>query len=361
MEAIDFFCGAGGLTRGLRDAGFEVIAGFDKDAACEKTYVANNSESRFFNEDIATLSAQKVLKLVERKSLDSFLLTGCAPCQPFSKQRRSGTPRSGDAVLLSRFGAIIEDTLPLAVIVENVPGMAKVKGFSTFRRFVDMLKRLNYSCVFDVLDAKFYGVPQSRRRLVLVALREGQASLPVPPYGSGKRPIRTVRDAISHFPPLSPGATHSEIPNHYAANLSELNLVRLKNTPFDGGDRRDWPDELILECHRNGYKGHTDVYGRMAWAQPAPTLTSKCKSISNGRYAHPNQHRGISLREAAALQSFPDNYVFYGSNEHIARQIGNAVPVRFAEVIGKHVLETLRRSSKRVATAARRKNHTVSR
>jgi len=127
-------------------------------------------------------------------------------------------------------------------------------------------------------------------------------------------------------------------PNHEAANLSELNLRRLRHTPHDGGDRRSWPSQLVLACHRGDHNGHTDVYGRMYWDRAAPTLTGKCNSISNGRYGHPCQDRAISLREAASLQTFRDDYVFYGPSKHIAIQIGNAVPVRLAEVLGRQLL-----------------------
>ena len=219
--------------------------------------------------------------------------------------------------------------------------MMKVKGFSTFRRFVRSLEQAKYSIKYSVLDAKDFGVPQTRRRLVLIAIRGKSASLPEPTHTIGRRKRTTVRNAISHFPNIDAGQTHSKIPNHVAASISELNLERLRNTPHDGGDRRSWPRRLHLECHKNGHAGHSDVYGRLAWDQPAPTLTGRCHSISNGRYGHPTQDRAISLREAAALQSFPDGYVFHGSNMHIAQQIGNAVPVTFAESLGRHILELL--------------------
>ena len=232
----------------------------------------------------------------------------------------------------------MEDLAPRAVLVENVPGMAKVKGNSTFKRFVSTLKRNGYSIDVAVLDAKGFGVPQTRRRLVLLAFKGKSVCLPVPSYGKGRRNYRTVRDAIEHFPVLGAGQSVEEVANHRAASLTDINLERLSNTPSDGGDRRSWPESLQLKCHSNGYKGHTDVYGRLAWDQPAPTLTGRCHSISNGRYAHPEQNRAISLREAAALQSFPDNYEFFGRLTHIALQIGNAVPVRFAEALAKQLV-----------------------
>ena len=173
---------------------------------------------------------------------------------------------------------------------------------------------------------------------MLIATRGVSASLPKSRHGTDLRPYKTVRSAISHFPPLKAGERHTEVPNHVAASISPLNLERLRYTPHDGGDRRQWPARLHLECHSGDYDGHTDVYGRMAWDSPAPTLTGRCHSISNGRYGHPTQDRAISLREAAAIQSFPDGYAFFGTNKGIAQQIGNAVPVRFAKELGRHFL-----------------------
>jgi DNA (cytosine-5)-methyltransferase 1 len=192
--------------------------------------------------------------------------------------------------------------------------------------------------IIDVLDAKRFGVPQTRRRLVLIASRKGIPSLPKPKYGTKNRPFKTVRQTIARFPVLRAGSRHAKIKNHVASAVTPKNLERLTATPPDGGDRRDWPRRLHLACHLEGYEGHTDAYGRMWWDAPAPTLTRRCNSISNGRYANPTQRRAISLREAAALQSFPDGYTFFGPQNHIAQQIGNAVPVRLARELGKHLL-----------------------
>jgi DNA (cytosine-5)-methyltransferase 1 len=201
-----------------------------------------------------------------------------------------------------------------------------------------MLESLDYYISEGVLDAKDFGVPQTRRRYVLIAVRGKPAKLPEPVFGPGLQNYVTVRDAISHYPAIRAGERNSFVPNHEAAIISEINLKRLKSTPHDGGDRRAWPLELVLDCHKGNHDGHTDVYGRMRWGKPAPTLTGKCHSISNGRYGHPSQDRAISLREAASLQTFSDSYVFHGSKQHIARMIGNAVPVRFGEALGRHIL-----------------------
>ncbi len=336
MKAYDFFCGAGGLTRGLLDAGIEVVAGFDCDERCLSTYKHNNPGVGFVKADLREIGPKNLGLKCRSGRYDDVLFAGCAPCQPFSSQRKGNT-RWHDATLLGEFGRLVEAVLPGYVLIENVPGIARVPGFSIFRRFLRMLDTNGYGYVSDVLDAKNYGVPQNRRRLVLLATRHRLTPLPEPKYGKQLRPFRTVRQAISHFPVIVAGECHPEVPNHVAASITELNLERVRLTPHDGGDRRSWPKHLRLECHIGDYKGHTDVYGRMRWDSPAPALTGRCHSISNGRYGHPEQDRAISLREAAALQSFPDRYVFFGSNKDVAMQIGNAVPVRLAEQIGRHI------------------------
>ena len=337
MKTYDFFCGAGGLTRGLLNAGLEVIAGFDCNEHCRSTYERNNPGVRFVQGDIRAIGPKELDLKYRTARYDDVLFAGCAPCQPFSSQHKRNGPRH-DATLLGEFGRLVEAILPGYVLIENVPGIARVRGFSAYRRFLRMLSANGYGYNCRVLDAKHYGVPQNRRRLVLLATRHRQPSLPEAKYGTQLRPFRTVRQAISHFPMIAAGESDPEFPNHVAAAITELNLERLRLTPHDGGSRTAWPKHLRLECHIGEYKGHTDVYGRMRWDCPAPSLTGRCHSISNGRYGHPQQDRAISLREAAAIQSFPDGYEFFGFNKHIAIQIGNAVPVRFAEQIGKHIL-----------------------
>lgn len=350
MRAIDFFCGVGGLTRGLLDAGIQVVAGFDIDGQCKETYERNNRPARFYKEDVKDIRPGSVWKILGTRHTTDLLFAACAPCQPFSKQRKP-TPRAGNGLkdfqrnarLLGAFANLIAAVRPGQVLVENVPGLTRVRGFSTYRRFVHTLKALNYSIAEGVLDAKKFGVPQTRRRFVLIAFRRRRATLPQPQYGESLKNYRTVREFISHYPPLLPGAASSSVPNHVAAAISEINLKRLRSTPHNGGDRRVWSRDLRLRCHNGGHDGHTDVYGRMAWDRPASALTGRCNSLSNGRYGHPCQDRAISTREAASLQSFADNYVFYGSNQHSVRAIGNAVPVEFAACLGRHILSLAHR------------------
>lgn len=338
MIALDFFCGAGGLTRGLMDSGIKVVAGIDIENKCKESYEFNNRNSKFINLDIRNIGLKELKEIGITKRTKDLLLAGCAPCQPFSKHQKKQN-RMPDATLLSEFGRIVSLIEPEYILIENVPGLSKVKGYNTFKRFVNSLEKLGYKYDYEILDAKYFGVPQNRRRLVLLASKEGEIRLPNPLYGTKSKPFRTVRNAIERFPEISAGSSNKEVPNHTSASLSKINLERISLTPKNGGRRFDWPKHLELDCHKNGFKGHTDVYGRMNWDQPAPTLTGRCISLSNGRYGHPEQNRAISLREAASLQSFPDEYQFFGSQISIAQQIGNAVPVKLAEALGKTILK----------------------
>ena len=347
MIACDFFCGAGGLTRGMSNAGAKVAFGVDVDKNCRESYEYNNPKSKFIHSDIWELDFQTVEQHIQSIDRNDLLFSGCAPCQTFSQQRK-GKRCNVQGRLLSAFGEFVEHFLPGQIFVENVPGIARVRGFSTLKRFEKLLRDNDYSVCSKVIDAKKYGVPQNRRRFVLLAMQGAKVSFPDFTHGKSGVPYNTVRDAISHFPRIAAGKSHAEVPNHDAAEISPLNLERLRSTPKNGGDRRSWPKHLQLDCHKKTYQGHTDVYGRMYWDQPSPALTSKCNSISNGRYGHPTQCRAISLREAASLQTFPQDYVFHGFNLQIARQIGNAVPVLMAEVITKHLMK-LRRKAKRNA------------
>ncbi len=342
MIAVDFFCGGGGMTRGLMDAGIDVIAGIDSNPNCRETYEKNN-KNLYLEEDICKLSPQILLeKLPQLKDSDDVLLVGCAPCQPFSILRREEFDDSGNSIphksvnLLVEFGRFVKALHPAHVLVENVPGL-KGKGQEVLTNFKQMLKKEGYNINEKIIYARDYGVPQNRRRYVLIASRIFQPKVPKPQYGKGLIPYKTVREAIGKYPVIIAGGEDKTYSNHKAANLKPILQKRIAATPHDGGSRTDWPEELVLNCHKD-FKGHTDVYGRMKWDEPSPTLTVKCFSLSNGRFGHPEQDRAISLREAAALQTFPDDYIFYGSMQEIGRQIGNAVPVLLAKILGKYIL-----------------------
>lgn len=339
MRAIDFFCGGGGTTRGLLNAGIQVVAGVDICSEYKQTYEHNN-RNRFLGKSITDISREDILGLIpDVFDADDVLFAGCAPCQPFSQQRNSPEEHR-DRNLLREFGRIIETYLPAYVLVENVPGI-KGKGRDVFEAFLCGLEENGYQYEYAVLNAKNFGVPQNRKRLVLIASRVTAIIMPENTHdGSLEHPYRTVADAIGHFPHIEAGQCFDGLPNHKATSLSGKNLMRIRATAHNGGSRTEWPEALVLECHKAKGAGHTDVYGRMAWNEVSPTLTSKCCSLSNGRFGHPEQDRAISFREAAAIQSFPDDYVFYGASDAIiGRQIGNAVPVLLAQAVGRALIQ----------------------
>lgn len=337
MNAIDFFCGGGGMTRGLLDAGIDVICGLDFNPNCRNTYEHNNHVP-YLNQDISDVTgAQLFEEFPGLEDVDELLMVGCAPCQPFSKLNPNDPNEHKSVNLLNEFGRLIQEMNPAHILVENVATIAQ-RGENVLGTFLNTLERQGYLYDSEVINAKNYGIPQNRKRFVLIASRRFQPHIPPETHGEEMLPYVTVRNAIGNYPEIQAGEECQNVANHKAANLSPLNLQRIMNTPHDGGGRVDWPEALWLDCHQENI-GHTDVYGRMYWDRVSPTLTSKCISISNGRFGHPEQNRAISLREAAALQTFEDNYIFEGSQAEIAKQIGNAVPVRLAQVLGEYILE----------------------
>ncbi len=340
MKAIDPFCGAGGLTLGLRRAGWDVVAGLDADGAAATTHGPNNPETQFLAADVQAVEAETLRDFVPDVPRRERLLAGCAPCQPFSEQRRRrGLRQRSDAALLDEFGRLVRAPRPGAVLMENVPGIAATPNSGPLRRFLKTLADLGYSWDAGV-DARGFGVPQHRRRYALLAAAKGRARQP-----EARGADASVRTAIERFPRIEAGETHAGIPNHSAANLAPANLVRVRATPPDGGSRRDWPERLGLPRRRSIGTGCSDVHGRMWWDRVAPTLTSRRNRLSDGRFGHPQQDRAISLREAAALQTFPDDYEFFGTQREIARWIGNAVPPAFATALGRTALAAAARGS----------------
>ena len=329
IVAIDLFCGAGGLTRGLARAGIRIAKGVDSDATARDTYERNNTRSEFVHGNVRRIGAAALLAGIDLGDSE-LMLAGCAPCQPFSRHvadSRGDRRRS----LMAKFAGLVDDIRPDHVLAENVP---MFRGCGSHRSMIRTLERCGYSYDDGVVDAADYGVPQHRRRYVLLASRRRPVRLPDRTHGpSAKSEWRTVRDAIAAYPAVAHGESHDAVPNHVASGLSEKNVRRMGLTPRDGGSRRD-VREMTLKCHR-GHDGHSDVYGRMRWDRPAPTLTCRCNSISNGRFAHPDQDRGMTIREAASIQTFPDDYVFHGATmERNAAHVGNAVPVLMAERLG---------------------------
>ncbi|MBI3775538.1 MAG: DNA cytosine methyltransferase [Gammaproteobacteria bacterium] len=330
IKAIDLFCGVGGLTHGLIRGGVNVVAGIDLDGACRYPYEANNSRALFLEQDVKDLTGASVSKLLGKARFT--LLAGCAPCQPFSTYSRSDRKRgrNSDWELVASFGRLVREVRPHFVTMENVP---QVEQHPVFQKFLSALE--GYHLVWSALDCSSIGVPQTRKRLVLLASRLGPEGLSLP-TSNGR--AATVRDTISHLPPLTAGEMDQKDPLHVACKLSALNLERIKASR-PGGTWRDWKPSLRAACHRKS-TGDTypSVYGRMEWDEPAPTITTQCFGYGNGRFGHPEQHRAITLREASMLQTFPRNYVFVKKGDRVkfsslGRLIGNAVPVRLGEVI----------------------------
>lgn len=311
----------------------------DVDAAA--TYQLNFPEAHCVCRDIRQIRVSDLEPYLPSQRERPLLFSACAPCQPFSKQNRCKSESDNRASLLDEFHRFVRHFRPEYIFLENVPGFQRVRPIDgPIGRFLSLLEELEYEYEHDVVDFLDYGVPQTRRRFVLTASLRGPITVPSSTHGirDGKLPHSTVRDWIGDLPPIPAGGKNEKIPNHQAAKLSSLNLKRIASTP-EGGDRRNWPDDLILPCHR-GHSGHTDVYGRLRWNGPARTLTTRCVSLSNGRFGHPTQNRALSLREAACLQTFPREFLFKGGFASMAKQIGNAVPVllaqRFGEAINAH-------------------------
>lgn len=323
----------------MQQAGMTVRFGLDVDPDAKTTWERNYKKAKFLCKDIRQVSVDDVAPFIKRRYGRPFLFGACAPCQPFSKQNRTKNDKDGRRNLLGEFHRFVRAYLPEYIFVENVPGIQTVtsrKG--PFANFVQLLEDLGYFYDFKIVIAYHYGVPQRRRRLVLVASRLDPIKIPLPTHGPGTNQPRlpTVWEWISHLPPIRAGEAHPKVANHRAARLSPLNLRRIAATPL-GGDRRDWPKELELLCHQK-HSGYTDVYGRMIKNQPSPALTTRCISLSNGRFGHPEQNRAITVREAACIQTFPMEFTFHGSLNSMSRQVGNAVPVAMAKTFGDSII-----------------------
>lgn len=340
IVAVDIFCGAGGLTRGLVEAGIDVRVGIDFDDNFRRSYDSNNKPSHFYRADVRSLSGIDLERMLNLESNKLFLLAACAPCQPFSMHIKNHRYDRRKSLLLDVIRIIDElSRKPDFLLLENVPRIAKIDNGKILKSFFKRIDRYGYNYTAEVVDAKDYGIPQTRKRFIMLGVRKELFNSPVsfPPKTHGKSllPYKTVRETINYLPHLRAGQRHDTVPNHECAGLTEINLKRLKFVPKNGGSRTSWPKDLILDCHKD-HNGHKDVYGRMRWDAPSPTLTCKCVSISNGRFGHPSQLRAISLREAASLQTFPDDYEFFGMFRNMAAQIGNAVPVELARILGEH-------------------------
>ena len=337
---VDSFCGAGGLGLGLQRAGFELLLSFDIDQKCIDTIKINK---KYFNHpaeaaDIADLLNGKLLQKCNLKRGELFLLAGGPPCQGFSIQRRGEDidPRN-DLVL--KYGQLIREVYPYFFVMENVSGLAGKRGKTILQQLIEEVEEIGYKVHVQLLDAKDYGVPQRRKRYIIVGERKDLGEHYVYPKEATER--RTVRETIGFLPePPMDGSDHPDYPLHRRDRLSPTNLKRIQAIK-QGQGRDNLPEELLADCHKidSSIIGFRNVYGRMAWDEVAPTITARFDSFTRGKFGHPVQDRTISLREGALLQTFPEDFMFVGNKVDVARQIGNAVPPVMAEAIGKSIID----------------------
>ena len=337
---IDSFSGAGGLGLGLIRAGFDVILSFDIDQKCIDTI---NSNPTFFRHkavtaDINNMLNGELLRICGLKRGELFLLAGGPPCQGFSIQRR-GSDIDERNQLVFKYAQLVTELYPKFFLMENVSGIAGKRGKTILQQLLEDLEAIGYAVHIELLDAQEYGVPQRRKRYIIVGERKDLGTHYEYPKASMMR--KTVRDTIGTLPPPPEnGLDHPEIHLHRRDKLSDLNLKRI-NSIKEGQGRDDLPDNLLADCHRlsSDAIGYRNVYGRMAWDEVAPTITARFDSFTRGKFGHPDQPRSISLREGALLQTFPMEFDFKGNKVDIARQIGNAVPCHLAEVIANAIYD----------------------
>lgn len=339
---VDLFCGVGGLTHGLQLAGLNVVAGIDNEESCKYAYEHNNN-AVFYLRDIKKVHRKEILNLFPDGV--TRILVGCAPCQPFSKYtkryRKNGI-QDEKGGLLYEFSRLTEIVDPEVVAMENVP---ELEHEQVFLDFVETLEANDYHVYHEVVYCPDYGVPQHRRRLVLLASKNREIRMIEPTHNVDN--YVTVRQAIGGLPPIRDGECDPADSMHVACRLSTINRQRIQQS-VQGGTWRDWDETLLLDCHKKGSgRGYSSVYGRMNWDEPSPTITTQFYGLGNGRFGHPEQDRALSMREGAILQSFPPDYEFLENGNipnkrKLGVQIGNAVPVELGRAIGLSIIENLR-------------------
>ncbi len=337
---IDSFCGAGGLGLGLKNAGLKILYSFDIDDKCIK---AINKNSQYFGHkaeaaDISDMLGGNLLKKCNLKRGELFLLAGGPPCQGFSVQRRGSDTDERNKLVL-KYGQLINELYPYYFVMENVSGIAGKRGKTILEQLIADIEAIGYTVHVKLLDAQDYGVPQRRKRYILIGERIDLGKKYKYPEPTGEH--HTVRETIGFLPiPPSDGSDHPDFPLHRRDKLSKKNLERI-NSIKEGQGRDNLPEELLADCHKidSSVIGYRNVYGRMSWDEVAPTITARFDSFTRGKFGHPDQPRSISLREGALLQTFPLDFEFEGNKVDIARQIGNAVPPVLGEQFGKSIIE----------------------
>ncbi|OGU17489.1 MAG: DNA (cytosine-5-)-methyltransferase [Ignavibacteria bacterium GWB2_35_12] len=339
-SAIDVFCGIGGLSYGLKEAGIPVLAGIDLDNSCRYAF-EENIKADFITKDISELRGSDILDKYWSNKNNIKILVGCAPCQPFSSHsnKNKNKERSKKWHLLNEFKRLVEETNPEIISMENVPNLSNQQIFIDF---VSYLEELNYNVSSSNIYCPDYGIPQKRRRLVLLASR--LAPIEILPKTHEQQSYISTQQVIGNLPRVASGEICKSDPLHRTTKLTEINLQRIKASK-PNGTWLDWKKELRLKCHKK-LSGDTyrSVYGRMSWDEPSPTITTQFYNYGTGRFGHPKQNRALTIREAALLQSFPLNYKFYDKEENIfltklGTHIGNAVPPRLGYIIGKTIIK----------------------
>jgi DNA (cytosine-5)-methyltransferase 1 len=335
-KAIDFFCGGGGMTCGLRQAGINVIAGVDIDSQCKETYEVNNPTSIFIEANIKELPTNYFEEEFSiKKNDDQLIFIGCSPCQYYSIINTSREKSKQSKDLLLDFQRFVDYYNPGYVLVENVPGIITNKE-SVLPVFLNFLAQKGYATKYKIVDMSYYGVPQSRRRFSLIASRIGR-NIDLPNPDEKQALLEDFIGIDNGFPPIKAGHTDKTPFKNTAAGLNAISLKRLAKTPHNGGSRLAWKNDknLQLKCFEGNDSSFKDTFGRMYWKKPASTITTKFFNISNGRFAHPEEDRAISLREGATLQTFPKDYDFRTKTiAATAKIIGNAVPPEYARRVG---------------------------
>lgn len=348
--AIDLFCGAGGLTLGLERAGFEVIAGIELYPEIAKTYKANHPRTKLLIKDVRDVTGKEIFKLTGKRKID--LLSGCPPCQGFSQLTEKYKRFDSRNDLVLEMARLIDEIKPKMVMMENVPGII-TKGKAILDEFVSRLRRSGYFISMDVLQMADYGVPQSRRRFVLLAGKRFSIPLPQPthcakgkekkklkPWTTLAEVIRDMAEPVSLSFALKEGGP-GKFNWHVVRDLKEINIKRLQAIK-EGDNRLALPRHLRPKCHERDDSGFRNVYGRMSWQQVSPTITSGCTTPCMGRFGHPDKPRTISIREAALIQTFPMNYGFKTEfMETACDLVGNALPYRFARVLAKFCIKAM--------------------
>jgi len=336
--AVDLFAGGGGLSLGLQQAGYFVCAAVEVESVACATYSANHRGTVLFQRDIRQICGEELIRTSPKKEID--LIAACPPCQGFSSLTSKYRKDDIRNELIFEFVRIVEEIRPNNIMMENVPGLMK-KGALLFNKAMSDLKAMGYFLNHDVLNVSDYGVPQTRKRLVVLGSLAGKVDMPHPTHGPGRKPRITVRDAIEgRLAPIK--LKDSEILGgpekvnwNVVRNLTPLSVARLRATKA-GASRVQLPEDLRPSCHKGTYAGFSNVYGRMSWDEPSPTITGGCTTLSKGRFGHPSLLRTISVREAALLQSFPESYKLKSHKmERVCDVIGNALPPRFAKAMAK--------------------------